>query len=1529
MQQHINTYGGLNQDAAYDSIPNQQYIDAKDIRITTSDGESNGAFTNIEGNSQSFTIDQAGATGTKEIIGVCTIRNIVVLFCADDSNTNGWIYYITYDEKTRNITTSTGNPVLAYFNAGLNFSKNNPIEAEGRYENDDTQRIYWTDYNNFLRSLNIAQPINDPLSPLTTPLGSVDIFPSVDYTQPLIINTTSGGTLLTGMYQFAYRLITEDGKQTLISPPSNIFHLVSDSEATQLSDNYMGDPLSTNTNKSIVLTVDVSSYLTNFQKIELVALFYETLTGTAEISSVETINLDASGTQTFTYTGAENTISTLTSEEFGIKQYPFKTVKTLVPKDNSLVVANIKSSSFSVLDLLEPGETLDLHTYRYNSSSAKPTGSTENTEFNLQYNLDRHWEGLWHENEQYKYQANGTTLGGQSDGATPNLKYKFTINRQRIDGLNSPNYSSLINGATETITLNDGYSHPNNSFTSHASPYKSGLVRGYKRGETYRFGVIFYNKKGEASFVEYIGDIKFPDISDVDDSTTVVANQEGGAVNLDYFPIAVDGNRLGSASPHYTYGCDLGIEITLDFTTCPTLLNKIESYQIVRVPRTNNDKRRISTGILKSYSVFPIGEQNNSDGYEFRVSNQDNVLHLNHYTQSVINGAWNSLNNEYNLEFTASGGAEGFEIREVYLQYHSPEISYNFNRDNFSGNIGVLITGAYDQFSRTDVSGGPYWGVTSYSEAPNPGFEDIGGTVFQDLGDELSDMYGKCRETTPIAKTALGVYDGISNPVSYRGIEYFKFIDEKEFTSQAPLNPVVNASGGTGENTALRTYGPLVDVQNSPSLNFLRNVVVDVDDPGATLGGSRLNWPAGGTGAPAERPLLSRNASGLIITTTNFQNDPYTGVGTSLASSRPGFDVTASPSTVTPAIGYVQPAVPITNTPVPAVDYLWQAPVADIIAYKREIYGGYSQSALEANIFLPCSPVIDKSNIANVEIFGGDTFVTMFNFREVSPLINPYPFTGADASMQFRRQRSITRNLPIETQVNVDLAYGTTSKTKGENYYVDGGKDFVRQYLLQEEDNLSNAGGSGTNAKVLNAYKDAYNNVYSAEGDASGLGFFVKPDTIPAGLTEVVNDIRGYLSDVKINGEALDSWTLFRANNFYDVEADHGPINKIVNWRDDVYFMQDTGVGAYSINPRAITTTSDGIPTELGSGEGFAHHQYISTEHGSIHQWAVQTTDTGIYYFDATHKKIFRVGEGNNPLSEVKGMHSWLSRMNGDVLLRKENNGDNPILGRGINTVRDMINDEVLFSFHGRFTLRLVDDRVFTYYPGEYVYYVAGPDTFYFQVNTQFTTTTNLLANIVLVTNNCSPVTDEEAIQELQSNEATLVFDELAQQFSSFYSAVPPIYAENGNVLFSPDPRNRENIYVHNKGNFGEFYGTVSEAYLKLVINPNADINKILRFLEFASIVRDKDKTIDREKTITAFRVQTEYQDSGKTTFSANKIKRRFDRWRLKIPRDQLTSTRRGRLRSTHFILTLYYDNTYNKELILNRLMSHYDIQVY
>ena len=56
MEKSINTYTGLMQDTAFDSIKSELYIDAKDVRITTSEGESQGAITNMVGNEQAFVI---------------------------------------------------------------------------------------------------------------------------------------------------------------------------------------------------------------------------------------------------------------------------------------------------------------------------------------------------------------------------------------------------------------------------------------------------------------------------------------------------------------------------------------------------------------------------------------------------------------------------------------------------------------------------------------------------------------------------------------------------------------------------------------------------------------------------------------------------------------------------------------------------------------------------------------------------------------------------------------------------------------------------------------------------------------------------------------------------------------------------------------------------------------------------------------------------------------------------------------------------------------------------------------------------------------------------------------------------------------------------------------------------------------------------------------------------------------------------------------------------------------------------------
>jgi hypothetical protein len=60
MKNGINGYAGLNKDVGLDTIQNTFYIDALNIRISTTKGESQGSVTNIEGNSFYFNIPQTG-----------------------------------------------------------------------------------------------------------------------------------------------------------------------------------------------------------------------------------------------------------------------------------------------------------------------------------------------------------------------------------------------------------------------------------------------------------------------------------------------------------------------------------------------------------------------------------------------------------------------------------------------------------------------------------------------------------------------------------------------------------------------------------------------------------------------------------------------------------------------------------------------------------------------------------------------------------------------------------------------------------------------------------------------------------------------------------------------------------------------------------------------------------------------------------------------------------------------------------------------------------------------------------------------------------------------------------------------------------------------------------------------------------------------------------------------------------------------------------------------------------------------------
>lgn len=1478
MQAHLNTYQGMNKDTAYDSVSSSLYIDALDIRISTDKGESIGAWTNIKGNKNHCTLPLEGTFNGNNwsmvegaIIGYTTIRNKIIVFIADNSDTNGWIFEIQYDPATKEIL--PGFPELKYYNPNLNFKKAWPIEALGRYESDCVSRVYWTDYNNFFRSINIASTELE-----TLPLGQVDIYPDVNFRHPLLKIVSGGGQLLSGTYQIAYRLITIDGKQTLVSPPSFMFHIVGDSESLIQSARYTGNPTQVNTGKSVSIELDTSNYL-DFDKVEFISIYYENGTAQPAVTSIEEIAINNQTTITLNYTGAEDSIFDLELFTFLNRNYAFKTAKTLTQKDNSLVIGNIKGQTFSVQDLLENGETFDAKTRRYlpdltttpfpiDPDPSDPTENNLKNAFNENLNKDAHWDPNWHTNEQYKYRTDGR-LGGEG----PNISYSFHLEPFTIDTLNvAPPVATMgfnavpnVPDFTYTHNFDDGNgTYANNTYSNLTSPFLSGLMRGYKRGETYRFGIVFYTTKGEATYVEYIGDIKFPDLSENDS----VVNSSGTT----YWPIT----KQDPLNSEHTLGFAMGIKFEIDFSSCPNLLDKISGYQIVRLERTNENKRRLCQGIIKSFWYDVIASPGSGIDFDLKIGGSDRVVHLMPQVDAVspsfgFPGQYSNVNtlsclvNHFNPAANSPALFADYYITSQYLGFYSPEISHNYNNvsgiaASLSNNPSLLMVGGNKR---------------SALFAPQPYISDSVDLSSENLAGAaggLSASPGAFDWRQKVIDNYRVTFNSVENIKKWEGCSYLKMTDDSYYEDK-----ITTAFSTTYETSPyyMRNYwaadGEYYSPGNSAHLN----------DPRGNIGlpGSNFSeWSKSGTniigkiGAITTDPLDPSNTFSLTDPTEDFKiagNYTYAGGITGLDDS-----------------GVVDNEI---------------FPIIDLVTPKKEIYGGYSKSALESNTFIMASPVIDKSNIvANTDeftVFGGDIFINMFTLQTSTVDLDTQFF---DNNPDYGTSFSRTEVVGLESTINIDLAHGCTLQT-GVQYTVGA----LELPILRQENNNTDAGYG----KVNTMY--AYNSVHSVEN--KWIGFFVKPE---AALDCKINDIRAFLSNVKVNGETVDSWTQFGINNYYDID-DYGPINKLLNWKDTVFFIQDRGVGIYAINRAAITTTADGVPTELGTGQGFGKHQYISKEHGSIHQWAVKSTDTGIYYFDALHRKIFSMTSANSPISEMKGVHSWLQNLPASIFKRKEDGGDNPILKEGVHITKDKINDEVIFTFlsTGNFVNLKINT---TYHVGTIVYLPVQ----YYLVTQEFTSgatsieaITDLLANSELATGNKN------------FSNYSLVYDELMQSFSSRYSATPTIWIENNDILLSPSPTNGQALYVHNEGNWGEFYGTPSEASITLVINPYADINKILRTLEFFSTVRDNDKVVDREATITAFEIKNEYQTTGKIPFSSGRIKRRFDKWRIKIPRDN--DNNKARLRSTYFIVTLYFDNSDNKELICNRLMSHYDVQMF
>ena len=440
-------------------------------------------------------------------------------------------------------------------------------------------------------------------------------------------------------------------------------------------------------------------------------------------------------------------------------------------------------------------------------------------------------------------------------------------------------------------------------------------------------------------------------------------------------------------------------------------------------------------------------------------------------------------------------------------------------------------------------------------------------------------------------------------------------------------------------------------------------------------------------------------------------------------------------------------------------------------------YGGWSKESIEATRYIPCGnfhPVSatvnpgpgDKRQGHLSQVFGGDTFVNFYSHQKTS---TPY----------MKKSCARWQVFPVESYVNTDMRSG-----------------------------LALTNGDAEIGKEINTAPFSndwfYNAVYSQENNTKGA---LMIDEDQAGILDLPYEIA--YSNTKILGQSGDAFRQFPINQFHNMEGLYGEINRLVNFKNEIYVLQDNSFAKLLVNPLSVLSDDDGNSLFTGTGETVENHIYISTKFGTRHKFSVAQSESALYFVDCNFARVFKydtdklislgdsLGQRNYLRNIIKdwekiphricssgsGGGGGVSHVGGNPVLHgtyygeldstkkptndREYFSDNHLKLLGIYSVFDFENKELLITFHNSAWNSENHSRQ-TF---------ARPEDNHSMGSTA----------------NGQPVGVSE----------TLVYSEAIDAFVSKYSVAPPQWLSGGNGSFLLCPENEISVYsIANIGSY-------------------------------------------------------------------------------------------------------------------------------
>lgn len=1394
-EQQINSFaGGLNSDDDISVVSTNQYLDATNIRISQyKDGNDssrinrNGVITPIKGARMSAIIHPSPNHYNYKVVATGSVRDYGIIVCVCTFNYRGILKTMLCVYRFKNAignglhnqsykeidsTDMIVHAQLPHNNYPDKFS------IQLNYESENNIKLYVADSLDPIMMFNITRQseYND--------LDKCYIYPKAPC-QPPKFQCYIPGKLKYSMVSYSYMLYNKHGQHSDVSVackqiPIGNYNFVDNQNFIQ-----SGGKLDAQSNSGIKISVQIKSEYVHLDKIKvfriqyfqngqmpIISVIYDSDTGCTEFEDADITVCD---------TGQE-ALEQISVEEYNSMQGVRIIPNSLAIKNGYLFAANTKTYQTTIKGF----EDWDARAYRFdrNHNCTLTDVNGENkinvTPSNMQYVPFNHDCFQSYNDINTKQTINWSSqvydkTGSYVGGSGVNIEWRFIISPQVGDSCkrqykDSDDYvrkvGTLYNYVSrDNVKQQKSYyikSSGDVQLASNGYKFDEGiksntyLLQSLRRNELYRYGIVLYNKYGQASPAKWIADIRTPNMTDpqfnIFTSNTMV--------NGTRYELVVRNLGIQFKVKHLPEGC-VGYQIVRcarHEEDMATISQGILSKPVVNTYNRSFDKSGMEDGymITKYHTYCPTGFLTTGmfiEGYGcvHQMSGDD----TNTENQCMTNLANNSLlqfiskevcyqpesfktfikDKKYYIETPLFlFGARG-DSRFTDQLYDSPAT----NGDALITTFGIIkhkfiVPGISNCTLETYIDTEPtiakrYVENVEFTENDYQNIVYLDASLNLDLMQRINpwafkdNMLGKERPYSfyPIKSSVYErdpmyvryntdskiaeVTDKNGIYIQQKAFGYIKLYESSNATDTFKVSETVNV---------LDNYRKVIDFKTVEQIEwnklFKRNYNKDGEEERSSKQFSNYSVSSGGH-------LFVNAITGGLATDTDAEvfgnfgkfGGGFTGEGTGKAGKHVLWGIggrcllfscedklDAITNSVKTRKHYESDSF---DYKIKIVDeYVRSSLLGTFLCnFRQQItpYGGQSFINRLTNVYFGNGDYFEQSpdSLSNWnDVYNGDCNIEIFEYTSMHKTYGVYTNKGSD-ELKFPSTHMITYSIPTESNIWTKFEYGWQFSINAADNYAS---------FIQEEPSQI------TEAYTQDDPQFVYNTVYNTQNTSRPHAIY---DDLNKEDYNKTIDTRVYYSDLKTNDEIIDSWCKFRSSNFIDVDQQYGPITDIYKFKNNLLFWQQKAFGILSVNERSITTDNSGNDVILGDGGVLSRYDYISNTYGMCkQQFCVASSNGGAYWCD-THNNVICMFNGENVVQlskqgKVQGLVNSKADGSSGVFYDNKNNelvfnvleykqqiAFNESIGK-FTSVYTMPFDGHIDFFNGLYLVNTIDDEI-------------------------------------------------------------------------------------------------------------------------------------------------------------------------------------------------------------------------------------------